>query len=168
MAVCAEFLILSSLRITSTHTCIQIHTRSNLGLVQRNEYMWHFDCPKESDEVLFFLINTPNPSCCLENASQCIELESTGHSNNYYKNWTKGGKVICKSQIVIIVIWKRLEQWFVNKSNFWFWRISDCKLDLVSNSNLSMISNVIWSQQKIFLKWIKQWHFIIDHHKVFI
>jgi len=37
------------------HTLIanQIHKRSKLGLVERNEYMWHSDCPKESYEILF-------------------------------------------------------------------------------------------------------------------
>ena len=96
MVVCAEFLILRPWRITSTHTRIhipQIHTCSNLGLVERNEYMWHFDYPKESDEVLFLPINTPNPCSCLDKASECITVESTGYSNIYYKNWTKGAEV---------------------------------------------------------------------------
>ena len=72
--------------------------------------MWHFDCPKESDEVLFFSINTPNPSSCLEKASciQCIAVESKGYSNIYYRNWTEGAKVFVplwfNSNLVILDI----------------------------------------------------------------
>jgi len=59
-------------------------------------------------------MNTSNPSSCLEKASQCIALESTGYSNIYYKNRTEGAKVICKSQIVIMVIRKIFKKGFEN------------------------------------------------------
>ena len=92
MVDCPEFLIIRSWQITSTHT--QIHTRSNLGLSERTEFIRQFDCPKELDEVLFFSINMPKSSSCLENANQCIALDSTSHSNICYKNWTEGAKLI--------------------------------------------------------------------------
>jgi len=60
---------------THTHTLTTISYMFESGLVKRNEYMWHFDCTKESGKVLFFLINTHKPSSCLERASQCIVLE---------------------------------------------------------------------------------------------
>jgi len=123
IVVCAEFLIIRPWQITPTHTRLhipQIHTCSNLGLVERNEYMWHCDCPKESDEVLFFSINTLNPSTCLEKASQCIPLESKGYSNIYHKIWTEGANAISKSQIVIMVIRKIYQKVMTKIIEKWF------------------------------------------------
>jgi len=78
MTVCSELLVEHPMRITFTHTHVHTHTRFNLGLVERKEYMWHSDCPKESksDEVLYFSIKMPNLSCCLENSSQfqCLSV----------------------------------------------------------------------------------------------
>jgi len=84
MVGCAEFLNVHNGK-SHQHTPAyipQIHKCSNLGLFQWKEYTWHFDCPYESDEVLILSINTPNPSSCLEKASQCIVLKS-----RLFKHW---------------------------------------------------------------------------------
>ena len=104
IVVCAEFLISRPWQITSTHTRIHV-PQIHLGLVERNEYMWRFDCPKEWDEVFFFSIFTPNPSICLENFSQCIALESTGDWNIYHRMWTKSAKFYCKQSCQTKINW---------------------------------------------------------------
>jgi len=88
--------------------------------------MWHFYCPKESDEVLFFSINTPNPSSCLEKAIQCIVLEyrrfkhllqklNRGCKSDYYFESWNHNKLKIPPHITILKITK-----IVTKTIIWY------------------------------------------------
>ena len=86
----------------------------------------------------------PNPSRCLENASQCIALESTNrdHANIYWKNWTEGVKVHTSDQ---------------QENNIWQVFLS-LLLNGISgdNPNFRILSGDLWRQSEFQNIWKRE------------